>query len=109
MSPDYPKDLHRRIRNHYRAKLEYIFDPCSLFDDTFFTDYSTMIKVLAKHFSGEDTAPVLTINIQCKEKNCNPVFFSRINILDFSKYKTKYTLTYDYPSKNHTQASEDFP
>ena len=109
MSPDYPMDLHRRLKARCRNLLAFVFDLYTMFAGIIPYDYAVLIIALALLLEGSASAPVTAVNNACRKYRCNPVFFSRCTILQMPENTAKNRFSYNTPSKKHKHAPDDFP
>lgn len=121
MSPDYPKDLHRRLKARCRNLLAFVFDLYTLFAGEIPYEYAALIIALAQKLTDNASEagnavmthsvsePVSVVNAACRQYRCNPVFFSRCTILQFLQNTAKNKFSHNTASKRRIHAPDDFP
>ncbi len=109
MSPDYPKDLHRRLKARCRNLLTFVFDVHTIFAGNVPHDYAVLTRILAIKLAGFASEPVSFLNNACRGYRCNPVFFSRCTILQFPENIAKDKFSYNTTSEKHKREPDKFP
>jgi len=95
MSPDYPEDIHKRLK-HRKQYIPVVFS--QLFSTDHLTDavdnYAEIIYRILRLLKLDMSHPATSLNTACPCYRCNPVLFSRFNILLFPGNipQTKFSL-----------------
>jgi hypothetical protein len=82
MGSDYPETIQRRLRRyHERIRTLSAITQLDLPEKS--AGYTTLILALVRHFDGDPAQPATTLNLNSIRLRCNPLLFSRKNILSF--------------------------
>lgn len=96
MSSDYPETIHRRLKK-YDERIRTLSAITLLDLPGKNIGYTTLILALVRHFDGDPAQPATILNRNCIRLRCNPLLFSRENILTFQKNSSGDTFSHDPP------------
>ena len=94
MSADYPEEIHKRLRKKERKRLPVVFGTLAGQEN----DYALMILRILRLLKLSVDQPATSLNTVCLSFRCNPVLFSRFNILLFPENITQSNFSLNTPS-----------
>lgn len=95
MSPDYPESIHRRLKKRYTLIQTLCAPYISHIEIT--SGYAPFLCALAKALTGTTDSAATAINCNSTHFGCNPLLFSRINILLLPQNSSKTSSSHDPP------------
>ena len=93
MSGDYPEEIHKRLKKKVFSLLPVIFGAVAQAID----DYAGMILRILRLLKLDTSQPASSLNASCLSFRCNPVLFSRFNILLFPENITQSNFSLNTP------------
>ena len=94
MNGDYPEEIHKRLKKRGRVILPVVFGAVAQAID----DYAGMILRILRFLKLDTSQPASFLNASCLYFRCNPVLFSRFNILLFPKNTAQSNFSLNTPS-----------
>lgn len=94
MSGDYPEEIHKRLKTRGRVTLPVVFGAAA----GPIGDYILMILRVLRHLKLPPDQPAASLNAACLSFRCNPVLFSRLNILIFPQNIPRSKFSLNTPS-----------
>lgn len=96
MSSDYPETIHRRLKK-YDERIRAGFAAAQYILPEKNAGYAALISAAAEYFSKDTTRPATVLNSNSFRLCCNPLLFSRRNILFFPQNSFTVHFSHDPP------------